>query len=413
MTALPCTTVPLPLIACACAPLGGLLTGGYMSAQGFYRFAAADTASEAYRPKAISGVMAGGLLSAVLGPQLVKVTAQAMVVPFLGTYLAVIALNLLGMFLFAALNIPKPRPRVAGEVQGRSRMELIRTPAIAVAVICATVSYALMNLVMTSSPLAVVGCGFETGDAANVVTAHVLAMYAPSFFTGHIIARLGAEKVVALGLTILAAAGAVAIHNAATVWNKALLDNAARPSGAMVYAPGDGSVLSPEQFERVRREMEAAFSGAANAGRPMLLEGGLDWRAMSLSPAEMDFVGLKAAAAREIALAFGVPPMLMGLPGDNSYANYREANKALWRQTILPLVGKIGAGLAQGLQGWWPGLSLAPDLDAVPALSDERAALWERVAGADFLACRAEAGRYRGLPLARFAAHLGKLASPE
>ncbi len=182
-----------------------------------------------------------------------------------------------------------------------------------------------------------------------------------------------------------AAAGAVAIHNAATVWNKALLDNAARPSGAMVYAPGDGSVLSPEQFERVRREMEAAFSGAANAGRPMLLEGGLDWRAMSLSPAEMDFVGLKAAAAREIALAFGVPPMLMGLPGDNSYANYREANKALWRQTILPLAGKIGAGLAQGLQGWWPGLSLAPDLDAVPALSDERAALWERVAGADFL----------------------------
>jgi HK97 family phage portal protein len=177
----------------------------------------------------------------------------------------------------------------------------------------------------------------------------------------------------------------VAIHNAATVWNKALLDNAARPSGAMVYAPGDGSVLSPEQFERVRREMEAAFSGAANAGRPMLLEGGLDWRAMSLSPAEMDFVGLKAAAAREIALAFGVPPMLMGLPGDNSYANYREANKALWRQTILPLVGKIGAGLAQGLQGWWPGLSLVPDLDAVPALSDERAALWERVAGADFL----------------------------
>lgn len=191
--------------------LGGLLTGGYMSAQGFYRFAAADTASEAYRPKAISGVMAGGLLSAVLGPQLVKVTAQAMVVPFLGTYLAVIALNLLGMFLFAALNIPKPRPRVAGEVQGRSRMELIRTPAIAVAVICATVSYALMNLVMTSSPLAVVGCGFETGDAANVVTAHVLAMYAPSFFTGHLIARFGAPKVIALGLTILAAAGAVAM----------------------------------------------------------------------------------------------------------------------------------------------------------------------------------------------------------
>ncbi|MDR7155518.1 HK97 family phage portal protein [Sphingobium xenophagum] len=182
-----------------------------------------------------------------------------------------------------------------------------------------------------------------------------------------------------------AAAGPVAIHNAASVWNKALLDNAARPSGAMVYEPGDGSVLSPDQFERVKREMEVAFAGAANAGRPMLLEGGLRWQAMSLTPAEMDFVGLKAAAAREIALAFGVPPMLMGLPGDNSYANYREANKALWRQTILPLVAKIGAGLGQGLAGWWPGLRIEADLDGVAALSDERAALWDRVVAADFL----------------------------
>jgi HK97 family phage portal protein len=189
-----------------------------------------------------------------------------------------------------------------------------------------------------------------------------------------------------------AAAGAVAIHNAATQWNKALLDNAARPSGAMIYAPGDGSVMSPEQFERVKREMEAAFAGAANAGRPMLLEGGLDWRAMSLTPAEMDFVGLKAAAAREIALAFGVPPMLMGLPGDNAYANYREANRALWRQTILPLVGKICGGLAQGLSGWWPGVTLGADLDGVPALAEERAALWERVAGADFLSAEEKRG---------------------
>ncbi len=182
-----------------------------------------------------------------------------------------------------------------------------------------------------------------------------------------------------------AAAGAVAIHNAATVWNKALLDNAARPSGAMVYEPGDGSVMSPEQFERVKREMEAAFSGAANAGRPMLLEGGLDWKAMSLSPAEMDFVGLKAAAAREIALAFGVPPMLLGLPGDNTYANYREANRALWRQTILPLVAKICAGLSQGLRSWWPGVGVEADLEALPALAEERAVLWDRIAAADFL----------------------------
>ena len=195
--------------------IGSLFTGIYMSAQGFYRFAAADTASEAFRPKAISWVMAGGLLSAVLGPQLVKVTAQAMVVPFLGTYLAVIALNVVGMFLFAALNIPRPEAAVAGAPEGRTRRALIRNPRIAVAVIVATVSYALMNLVMTSSPLAVVGCGFQTADAANVVTAHVLAMYAPSFITGHVIARFGVERVMTLGLIILAGAGAVAMAGVA------------------------------------------------------------------------------------------------------------------------------------------------------------------------------------------------------
>ena len=190
---------------------GSLLTGLYMSAHGFYRFAAADTASDAFRPKAISYVMAGGLAAAIIGPQLVKVTSQAFVIPFLGTYLAVIALNLVGSALFLALDIPKP-PRPSEDApKGRSRWELITTPTIAVAVICATVSYALMNLVMTSTPLAVVGCGFTEGNAADVVTAHVLAMYVPSFFTGHLIARFGAKTIVASGLAILGAAGAVAL----------------------------------------------------------------------------------------------------------------------------------------------------------------------------------------------------------
>ena len=183
-----------------------------------------------------------------------------------------------------------------------------------------------------------------------------------------------------------AAAGAVAIHNAATVWNKALLDNAARPSGALVFDPGEaGATLSGEQFDRIKAEMEAGFQGAVNAGRPMLLEGGLKWQPMSLSPADMDFVGLKAAAAREIALAFGVPPMLMGLPGDNAYANYREANRALWRQTILPLSEKILGGIAQGMEPWMPGVRLAVDLNKVPALAEERGSLWDRVSAADFL----------------------------
>ncbi|MEZ5752319.1 MAG: MFS transporter [Paracoccaceae bacterium] len=192
--------------------VGTLLVGVYMSAQGFYRFAATDTASDEFKPKAISYVMAGGLLSALMGPQLVKVTADAMVVPFLGTYVAVVVINLVGMWLFALLDLPAPKAQAHGAaIEGRSRGEMLREPMIVVAIICATVSYALMNLVMTSTPLAVVGCGFETGDAADIVSAHVIAMYAPSFITGHLIARFGVEKIIGTGLVILAGAGAVAL----------------------------------------------------------------------------------------------------------------------------------------------------------------------------------------------------------
>lgn len=183
-----------------------------------------------------------------------------------------------------------------------------------------------------------------------------------------------------------AAARAVAVHNAASRWNQALLDNAARPSGALVYRPDEpGGVLTPEQFDRLKAELEASFAGHANAGRPMLLEGGLSWQSMALSPADMDFVALKSNAAREIALAFGVPPMLLGLPGDNTYANYREANRALWRLTLLPLADKITAALRQGLEHWWPDAALAIDQDKVPALSEDRERLWQQVGAADFL----------------------------
>ncbi len=194
---------------------GSLFTGIYMSAQGFYRFAAADTASERFRPKAISYVMAGGLVSAVIGPQLVKVTADAMVVPFMGTYLAVIAVNAAGALLFLFLDIPRPPAPDTEAPRGRTRWELLRTPRIAVAIICAMVSYALMNLVMTSTPLAVVGCGFDKNDAADVVTGHVLAMFAPSFVTGHLIARFGVERIMATGLAILAGAGGVGLAGVA------------------------------------------------------------------------------------------------------------------------------------------------------------------------------------------------------
>jgi len=192
--------------------LGSFLTGIYMSAHGFYRFAAADTASDDFRPKAISYVMAGGLLSAIIGPQLVKLTTQAMIIPFLGTYLAVVAINVFGSAIFALLDIPTPEKPAKGAPKGRSRLELLKTPRIAVAIICATVSYALMNLVMTSTPLAVVGCGYTQGNAADVVTGHVLAMFAPSFFTGHLIARFGVERIMGTGILILAGAGVVALN---------------------------------------------------------------------------------------------------------------------------------------------------------------------------------------------------------
>ncbi len=197
---------------------GSLLTGIYMSAQGFYRFAAADTASESYRPRAISTVMAAGLAAAVIGPELVKLTSQAMVIPFLGTYLTVIGMNLAGAFLFLFLDIPAGTVAEAEEERighlphsSRTRAQMLRTPRIAVAIIVAMVSYALMNLMMTSTPLAVVGCGYQQSDAANIVMAHVLAMYGPSFFTGHLINRFGVERIMGLGLAILAGAGLVGL----------------------------------------------------------------------------------------------------------------------------------------------------------------------------------------------------------
>ncbi|GGY99561.1 phage portal protein [Novosphingobium colocasiae] len=184
---------------------------------------------------------------------------------------------------------------------------------------------------------------------------------------------------------LCAAEQAVATHNAAAEWNRQLLENAARPSGALVYDAGDGNALSADQFDRLKAELAGAFSGSGNAGRPMLLEGGLKWQSMAMSPADMDFAALKAAAARDIALAFGVPPMLLGLPGDATYANYREANRALWRLTLLPLSAKILAGLGEGLAAWFPDARLAVDLDRVPALAEDRERLWSQVSGAGFL----------------------------
>jgi HK97 family phage portal protein len=184
---------------------------------------------------------------------------------------------------------------------------------------------------------------------------------------------------------IAAAAVAIDIHNEASRWHKALLDNSARPSGALVYGT-DGANLTDQQFERLKAELEQGFMGAGNAGRPLLLEGGLDWKPLSLSPKDMDFVALKNAAAREIALALGLPPLLLGLEGDNTRANYAEANRAFHRQTVAPLVHKIAGALGQWLAEWSGApVTLVPDFDAVEGMAEMRSALWEAVTRADFL----------------------------
>jgi HK97 family phage portal protein len=188
------------------------------------------------------------------------------------------------------------------------------------------------------------------------------------------------------GLSALeAAATAIDIHNEASRWNKAFLDNAARPSGALVYA-ADGANMNEEQFDRLKRELEEGFQGASNAGRPLLLEGGLDWKPLSLSPTEMDFIQLKNMAAREIALALGVPPLVLGLAGDNTHANYAEANRVFWRQFIAPLVKRTAQNLSLWLsQHLGSEIRLTPDFDGVDAMNDTREPLWKAVTAADFL----------------------------
>ncbi|GGH26088.1 phage portal protein, HK97 family [Cribrihabitans marinus] len=196
-----------------------------------------------------------------------------------------------------------------------------------------------------------------------------------------------------------AAAMALDVHNSASRWSKALLDNAARPSGALVWTGGDGQgAMAEDQFRRLSDEIEANYRGARNAGRPMVLEGGLDWKPMGFSPSDMEFQKTKEAAAREIALAFGVPPILLGIPGDATYSNYQEANRAFYRLTVLPLVTRVAAALSEWLSGIaGAALELKPDLDQVPALAAERDAQWARVAAADFLST-AEKRALLGLP---------------
>jgi predicted MFS family arabinose efflux permease len=191
---------------------GSLITGIYMAAQNFYRFAAADMASRDYRPKAISWVMVGGLIAAVFGPELVVWFKDTLApIPYAGAYRAMVVLNLVGAIPLMFIDIAPPPRAPRGQRQGRPWREILAERRVVVAMLCAMVSFALMNLVMTSTPLAMVHHGFGTDTAAGVVRVHVLAMYAPSFITGTLIARYRSPRIIALGLALLATGALVAL----------------------------------------------------------------------------------------------------------------------------------------------------------------------------------------------------------
>ena len=171
-------------------------------------------------------------------------------------------------------------------------------------------------------------------------------------------------------------AGSYAIdqNNESMAWMQALLQNSARPSGALTVK--DGGTLSDENFNRLKAQIEEQYSGSTNAGRPMLLEGGLDWQQMGLSPTDMGIIEAKFSSARDVALVFGVPPQLLGIPGDNTYANYAEARLAFWEDTALPLLDMIVHDWTAWL-GTLYGVTIRPDVDGIPAIAEKRLSMWQ------------------------------------
>jgi HK97 family phage portal protein len=187
---------------------------------------------------------------------------------------------------------------------------------------------------------------------------------------------------------VQAAATGINQFNEAGVWNQNLLLRGASRSGGLELQAQDGHfrILDPTEYELLDKRLQEQFTGPHNAGRPKLFEGGLKWVDMSFSPQDMDWINSKHTSAREICSAFGFPPMLLGIPGDNTYSNYREARQALFENTVMPLTGLLLSELnAWLLPRFAEGLELRPDEDQVLALAPRRESLWDRILKADWL----------------------------
>lgn len=200
------------------------------------------------------------------------------------------------------------------------------------------------------------------------------------------------------GLSCLEAASMpIDLHIQATHWNSALLKNGARPSGALIVKDGNG-YLSDDQFNRLQQQLTDKYTGSANSGKPLLLEGGLGWQEMSINPKDMDFIESKNSASREIALAFGVPPQLLGINGDNTYSNMQEARLALWEETLIPLLDKLSDALSSWLSYWYQDeIIIDFDRDCISALTEKRENLWAKISNANFMTIN-EKRAFVGLP---------------
>lgn len=187
---------------------------------------------------------------------------------------------------------------------------------------------------------------------------------------------------------MLAAAFGIDIFNSGNKWNKRLLDNNARPSGALVVKKGDGSpeTLSEEQYQRLKEMIDSQFTGTDNAGRPMLLEGGLDWKEMSINPKDLDFLSGKNSAATDIGLVFGVPGQLIGIQGSQTFSNYEQAMLAFWTDTVLPRLGFILEALNRWLvPQFGENLYLWYDEEMIPALEPRRQQKATRINAAEYM----------------------------